>query len=91
MERQFCKNDHGGYDVERTNRRVQNGVEIIERETMRTIRLEQGEYVNSKPIARLVIDDAIERSKNFISKSRSQFDELNAFLRTAVRRPADAK
>jgi hypothetical protein len=91
MERQFCKNDHGGYDVERTTRRVQNGVEIIERETMRSIRLEDGEYVNSRPAARLIIDDAIERSKNFISKSRSQMSELNSFLRTAMRRPVDAK
>jgi hypothetical protein len=91
MERQFCKNDHGGYDVERTTRRVQNGVEIIEREMMRSIRLEDGEYVNSRPAARLIIDDAIERSKNFISKSRSQMSELNSFLRTAMRRPVDAK
>jgi len=91
MERQFCKNDHGGYDVERTTRRVQNGVEIIEREMMRSIRLEDGEYVNSRPAARLIIDDAIEPSKNFISKSRSQMSELNSFLRTAMRRPVDAK
>jgi len=91
MERQFCKNDHGGYDVERTTRRVQNGVEIIEREMMRSIRLEDGEYVNSRPAARLIIDDAIERSKNFISKSRSQMSELNSFLRTAIKRPVDAK
>jgi len=67
------------------------GEDDCQREGYYEIRLEQGEYVNSKPIARLVIDDAIQRSKNFISKSRSQFDELNAFLRTAVRRPADAK
>jgi len=93
MERQFCKNDHGGYDVERTTRRVQNGVEIIERETQRSIRVEGDAYINSKPVSatQLVVSDAINRSKLFISKSRSQLGDIDSFIRNIARRTVEAK
>ena len=78
--------------VERFSRRIQNGVEIVEKETISSIRVENGSYINSKPrLPRLVISDAVVRSKDLISKSRNQIADLNHFLRSITRRPADAK
>ena len=81
------------FDVERSSRRVQNGVEIIERETQRSIRFEDNAYINSKPVSatQLVVSDAINKSKLFISKSRSQLGEIDSFIRNIARRTVEAK
>ena len=81
------------FDVERSSRRMQNGVEIIERETQRSIRFEDNAYINSKPVSatQLVVSDAINRSKLFISKSRSQLGEIDSFIRNIARRTVEAK
>jgi hypothetical protein len=93
MARNRCSSEVGTTGVERTSRRVQNGVEIIERESVRTIRFEDDAYINSGTgtLPRLVIEDAISRSKLFITRSRSQLGDIDAFLRTIVRRPIEAK
>ena len=67
---------------ERFSRRMQNGVEILERETLRKIKLKakSNESTVLKTMPRLVIEDAISRSRLLISKSRSQFGDIDAFL-----------
>ena len=78
---------------ERFSRRMQNGVEILERETLRKIKLKakSNESTVLKTMPRLVIEDAISRSRLLISKSRSQFGDIDAFLRSAIRRPLNVK
>ena len=81
------------FDVEHSSRRIQNGVEIIESETQRSIRFENDAYKNSKPVrpTQLVVSDAINRSKLFISKSRSQIGDIDSFIRSIARRTVEAK
>ena len=78
---------------ERFSRRMQNGVEILERETLKKIKLnaKSNEPAGLKMMPRLVIGDAISRSRLLISKSRSQLGEIDAFLRNVVRRPLNVK
>lgn len=77
---------------ERFSRRMQDGVEILERETLKTIRLNRRSQEPAfKTMPRLVIEDAISRSKLIISKSRSQLGDIDAFLRSVARRPLDLK
>ena len=77
---------------ERFSRRMQGGVEILERETLRTIRLNSKSQESTfKMTPRLVIEDAMSRSKLLISKSRSQLGDIDAFLRSVVRRPLNVK
>ena len=94
MKRQTIDNNgFVTFDVERTSRRFQNGVEIVERETKRSIRFEDDAYINSKAVRspQLVVSGAINRSKLFITKSRSQLGEIDAFIRNITRRTAEAK
>jgi hypothetical protein len=94
MERLDIKgNEFGGIDAERTTRRIVNGVEILERESIGTIRLQNGAYVNSGSVRlpRLVVSDAINRSKLFITKSRAQLGDIDAFIRNISRKPAEVK
>jgi len=81
------------FDIEHNSRRMQNGVEIIERETQRSIRFEDSTYKNSRPVSatQLVVSDAINRSKLFISKSRSQLGDIDSFIRSIVSRAVEAK
>lgn len=81
------------FDVERSSRRMQNGVEIIESETQRSIRFEDNAYINSKPVSatQLVVSDAINKSKLFISKSRSQLGDVDSFIRNIARRTVEVK
>jgi hypothetical protein len=81
------------FDVERSSRRMQNGVEIIERETQRSIRFEDDTYKNSQPVSatQLVVSEAINKSKTFISKSRSQLGEIDSFIRNIARRTVEVK
>lgn len=78
--------------IERSSRRFQHGVEIIERETMRTVRVNEDPIADGATAAapRLVIHDTLSAAKVFIAKAHSEFSELNAFLRNAIgpnRRP----
>lgn len=79
--------------MEHVSRRVQNGVEILERETMRTIRLdgESPVEVPKSKTPRLVVCDALSRSRLFVTRSRSQLGDLDSLIRSAVRRPVEAK
>ena len=49
-------------------------VTVIEREVHELYRLEESSST------RLIIDDAIERTKNYISKSRAEFAELKSLM-----------
>jgi hypothetical protein len=72
--------------IARVSRRVENGVEIFETETIRTIKLAREEKHPSQP--RLVISDAMGRSPRFVSKSRAQLNEL---LENILGEPLGAK
>jgi hypothetical protein len=50
-------------------------VTVVEREVHEFYRLEPS------PSTRLIIDDAIERTRNFIAKSRSEIAELSSVMR----------
>jgi hypothetical protein len=72
--------------IAKISRRVENGVEILESETIRTIRLTREAGHTSQP--RLVISDGIGRSASFISKRRTQLSEL---LQSVLGEPLGAK
>jgi hypothetical protein len=94
MKRQSIEKDGVvTFDVERSSRRMQNGVEIIESETQRSIRFENDAYKNSQPVSatQLVVSDAINKSKLFISKSRSQLGDIDSFIRNLARRTVEVK
>ena len=94
MKRQSVENNgFVSFDGERISRRLENGVEIVESEIKRSIKFEDGTYKMSKLTSptRLVVSDAINRSKLFVTKSRSQLGDVDSFLRNIIRRPAEAK
>ena len=67
--------------MERVSQRVQDAVEIFERETMRTIKLNNDR--DAMPVAaepKLVIDDSLAATRIFISKARSEAGGLNSVL-----------
>jgi len=74
--------------IERVSRRMQSGVEIYERETLRKIKVDAAE-ADTAVNPRLVVSDS--RARKFISKSRSQLGDIDAFLKSIVRRPVDIK
>ena len=87
---QINEQDRAG--TERFTRRIQNGVMIIERETVQKIVVEDNAFSTlPRRTPRLVIDGAISRSKMLVSKSRSQLGEIDGYLRSLVRRPIGAK
>lgn len=72
--------------MERVSRRVQEAVEIFERETVRTIRMQNGPKTNALTAAtKLVIDDALSATKIFIAKARSEANGLNSVLNEIIR------
>ena len=76
--------------IERVSRRVQSGVEILERETLRKIRIDEPAADGDTLVSpRLVVSDS--RSRNFIAKSRSQLGEIDAFLKSIIRKPINIK
>ena len=79
--------------VERFSRRIVHGVEILERETIRKIKVNADSDMISKTIKtpRLVISDAVNRSKLLITKSRAQLGDIDALLRNIIRRPLNVK
>ena len=84
------ENSDNSNGFERFSRRLQHGVEILEHDTVHTITLENGTFKLRRP-TRLVISDAFNKSRNLIAKSRSQMQDLDAFLRSVIRRPIESK
>jgi len=78
--------------IERFSRRFQSGVEIIEHETINTKDApnEQSKR-NGVRTPRLVIGDALTRSKVLIAKSRAQLGEVDSFLKSITHRPLNVK
>ena len=71
--------DHG--EVERCSHRIQNGVEIFEREIHKIAAAEPVEDVAEGSGPRLIISDAVSTAtRAVISKTRSEIAGLNAFL-----------
>ena len=68
---------------ETTPRRIEDGVQIHQREEVATVTLVAGDKADNDRRAsapRLVVDDALAATKLFIAKKRSEFGELNAFF-----------
>lgn len=78
-----------GNGSERFSRRLENGVEILEHETIRTITI-NGDRYETAAIAvapRLVVGDTRSRAELFIAKTRSDIRDLDTFLRSVVHSP----
>ncbi len=74
-------------NIERSTRRLENGVEILERETISTIRIVDGHFVtnpNSRQ-SRLVIGENPPAANTIIAKKRSELSELDTFLRSITK------
>jgi hypothetical protein len=68
-------------EVERCSHRIQNGVEIFEREIHKIAAAEPVENVAAAAQPRLIISDAVSTARRaFVSKTRSEIAGLNAFL-----------
>ncbi|MFN6963115.1 MAG: hypothetical protein ACK4S4_05040 [Pyrinomonadaceae bacterium] len=72
---------------EQYTRREQCGVEIVEHEVITRIKTSDGRYVSGRSRPRLVITDAMNATRDFVSKRRSELGELDRFLKTVGRRP----
>ena len=84
-------NDSG--PVERFSRRIENGVEIVEHETVTTIKVNDGRY-ETVPIRRgprLVIGDAVTATKNIVAKTRSEISGLDSILRCTTGKPVHSR
>ena len=83
----------GVKEAERFTRRVQNGVEILERETIQTMNANasENEGMTARKTPRLVVGDTPSAPRVIITKSRSQLREIDAFLQSIVRRPLSIK
>ena len=84
---------NGLTERERFSRRFKNGVEILEHEPINTARVDSDseEDTKTEPRPRLVVGDTASKSKQFISKSRSQLGEIDTYLRSIIRRPVNVK
>ena len=69
---------------ERFSRRVQCGVEIFEHDVITRVRT-SNENVVARSMPRLIVTDAINATRDFVSKRRSEFRELDAFLKSVAR------
>jgi hypothetical protein len=68
---------------ERFSRREQCGVEIFEHDVITRVRTSnENVVVPSSPL--LVVTDAVDATRNFVSKRRSEFRELDAFLKSVA-------
>ena len=67
-------------EVERCSHRIQNGVEIYEREIHKIAPAESAESLSAVPEPRLIVSDVSTATRSFISKTRSEIAGLNAFL-----------
>ncbi len=69
-------------EVERFSHRIQNGVEIFEREVHKLAAAESAENIAATVAPRLIVNDAVSTvTRSFVSKTRSEIAGLNAFLR----------
>ena len=68
---------------ERFSRREQCGVEIFEHEVITHVRT-SNEHVVARSMPRLIVTDAINATRDFVSKRRSEFRELDAFLKSVA-------
>ena len=68
---------------ERFSRRVQCGVEIFEHDVITRVRT-SNEDVIARSTPRLIVTDAINATRDFVSKRRSEFRELDAFLKSVA-------
>lgn len=75
--------------IERISRRVQSGVEIFERETLRRIKVDACSEAETSVNPRLVVSDS--RARKIVSKSRSQLGDIDAFLKSITRKPINIK
>ena len=69
---------------ERFSRREQCGVEIFEHDVITRVRTSNDKVV-ARSMPRLIVTDAIAATRNFVSKRRSEFRELDEFLRSVAR------
>ena len=77
---------------ERFSRRFVNGVEILEHEMIQKITINEGRFeTRGTRTPRLIINDAVSATRDFISKTRSDIADLDTFLRNPVRSSAKAK
>jgi hypothetical protein len=72
------QNENVSATVERVSRRFQNGVSIIERETITTVAV--GEEAPAAP--RLVVEDPASKGEVFIARSRSEVLGLLSLLKS---------
>ena len=68
---------------EKFTRRVQCGVEIVEHEVVTRVRT-SNEHVVTRSMPRLVVIDAINATRDLVSRRRSEFRELDAFLKSVA-------
>jgi len=79
-----------GKEYQQFRRRFQNGVEILERESVSTITVDGNEFKTVRQ-PRLIVNDAVSRSRKFIAKSKSQLGEINNVLQDIIHQPIGAK
>jgi hypothetical protein len=68
---------------ERFSRREQCGVEIFEHDVITRIRT-SNEHVVAHSMPLLIVTDAVNVTRDFVSKRRSEFRELDAFLKSVA-------
>ena len=66
---------------ERFSRREQSGVRIFEHDIITRVRT-SNEHVVVPSLPLLVVTDAVNVTRDFVSKCRSEFRELDAFLKS---------
>jgi hypothetical protein len=81
--------DKDFYTMDTLNGRNAETVEIWERETMRTVRVKnansgRANFTATGRSPKLIIDDAFEQTKVFISKARSETNEVSSILREVM-------
>ena len=68
------------------SRRLVNGVEILERESIQKIRIKGGHFETlRRRVPRLIVSETVSAAKDLLSKTRSDIAGLDKFLRSAVR------
>ena len=68
---------------ERFSRRKKCGVEIFEHDIITCVRT-SNEMVVERSLPRLIVTDAVNATRDFVSKRRSEFRELDAFLKSVA-------
>ena len=68
---------------ERFSRREKCGVKIFEHDIITRVRT-SNELVIERSLPRLIVTDAVNATRDFISKRRSEFRELDAFLKSVA-------